>query len=122
MGDYYFSGLQVSTNAATSTAVSISAGSAFLQGFQILESATGSLNTATSATNFIYIVLTLDASNRPTSVAYVATTAESTVNAMRIAKVISTTKVSSVDVGNFGAAMSPFNTIQLVNHQLGGIF
>lgn len=119
MGDFIIGGMLVSTNSSQSTAVSISSGSTVFQGFLIDEDVTGSLNVATSATNFVFVVITKNASSKPTSVAYVASTAETQSNGLRIAKVISTTKVSSVDVGLFGAAMIPFNTIQFAYGQLG---
>jgi len=95
-GDYIFQGFVVSTN--TSVLVSIASGSGALKGFLISEDATGTLAVASSATNYVYVVLTLNASNKPTSVAYVATTAETQTNGYRLAKVISTADVSSISM------------------------
>ena len=118
-GDFLISGLKISTNASQSTAVSIASGSCVIQGFHVDEDGTGSIAAATSATNYVFIQITVNASAKPTSVAYIATTAESTANAMRLGKIVSTAQVSSVEIGAFGAAMVPFNTIQFAYGQLG---
>ena len=97
-GDFVISGFIVSTNATTSTSISIASGSASLKGFLITEDATGSLPVASNATNYIFYQLTLNAANKPTSIAYIATTVESTSNAYRIAKVVSTSIVSSINM------------------------
>ena len=121
-GDFLISGLKISTNASQSTAVSIASGSCVIQGFHIDEDGTGSIAAATSATNYIFIQLTLNASNKPTSVAYIATTAESTANAMRLGKIVSTAQVSSVDISWFGPAMMPMNALNFTLNQIGGTF
>lgn len=116
-GDYIFQGFTVSTN--TSVLVSIASGSGALKGFLISEDATGTLTVASSATNYVYVVLTLNASNKPTSVAYVATTAETQTNGYRLAKVISTANVSSVSMEH---SMTNLTQVEMAARQLEGLF
>lgn len=116
-GDYIFQGFTVSTN--TSVLVSIASGSGALKGFLISEDATGTLTVASSATNYVYVVLTLNASNKPTSVAYVATTAETQSNGYRLAKVISTANVSSVSMEH---SMTNLTQVEMAARQLEGLF
>lgn len=118
-GDFVIQGLTVSTNSAQSTAVSVAVGSSVFKGFHIQETAGGSINCATSATNFIYTVLTLNASNLPTAVDFIATTAETQSNGYRLAWIVSTTKVSSVMMQH---SMLPLNQVIFATAQQGSIF
>lgn len=85
--DYIFGGFRVSTNSTTSTAVSIPSGSGMLQGYYIEEDGTGSVNTANaSSRGYLFIQLTLNGVNEPTSVAYLVTSTVTTANAIRLAR------------------------------------
>ena len=87
LSDYIFGGFRVSTNSTTSTAISIPTGSGILQGFYIEEDGTGSVNTATaSSRGYLFIQLTVNAQSEPSSVEYLVTSAETTANSIRIAR------------------------------------
>lgn len=118
MGDFVMQGFTLSTNSAQSTAVSVAVGSSVFKGYWINESAGGSINCATSATNFVYIVLTLNSDNLATAVAYVATTAETQSNGYRLAKVVSTSKVDTIAMHH---SMLPLTQVLFATGQAGGL-
>lgn len=93
----------VSTNSTTSTSISITTGTSMVFGFQVREDGTGSLPVSTSATAYIYVAVTLNASNKPTAVSYTTNATDGlggfSTNGFyhyRIAKVVSTTKVDTI--------------------------
>lgn len=116
----------VSTNVAQSTAVSITTGTSVVFGFQVREDGTGSLNVATSATAYVYVALTLNASNKPTAITYTSNATDGLAGFstngfyhFRISKVISTTKVSTIaDL----RPQTPWSDQQFLLANLGGLF
>lgn len=123
LGDSIFSGFRVSTNATTSTAVSIPAGSGAFQGFYIEEDGTGSANTANaSSQGYLFIQLTLNGANKPTSITYLVTSTESTANAMRIARLDGGTGGTTVGSIFLQFSMMPLTPILHAVNNMGGLF